>query len=101
MLRQTTHRDLKTTLFGVEYETPVLCAPVGVQKIFNNDGETGVAEVMASIGIPYIASTASSESIEDIAQANDKGAGGDGQRWYQLYWPQDKVRRRTMPSFHR
>lgn len=91
MLQPTTHRDLRVTLFGQEYETPILCAPVGVQGIFHTDAEKGVAEVMAEIGVPYIASTASSQPIEDIAEANDKGAGGDGQRWYQLYWPQDEV----------
>ena len=36
------------------------------------------------IGVPYILSTASSSSIEDVAKAS-----GDGKRWFQLYWPQD------------
>jgi isopentenyl diphosphate isomerase/L-lactate dehydrogenase-like FMN-dependent dehydrogenase len=31
-----------------------------------------------------ILSTASSNTIEDVAEAN-----GDGQRWFQLYWPND------------
>lgn len=85
MLRPTTHRDLEVTLWGHKYDSPVLCAPVGVQNIFHPDGECGVAEQMAEIGVPYIASTASSHSIEEIAKAN-----GDGARWYQLYWPQHK-----------
>lgn len=43
--------------------------------------------VMASIDVPYIASTASSMTIEQIAASNDKGAGAkDALRWYQLYW---------------
>lgn len=69
-----------------------MCAPVGVQSIFHPDGECGAAEAMAAQGIPYTASTASSVSIEDIAEANDRGAGGPGKgrRWYQLYWPQNK-----------
>lgn len=41
--------------------------------------------------MPYIASTASSHTIEDIAKANDLGAGDkEAQRWYQLYWPQSE-----------
>ena len=35
--------------------------------------------------MPYILSTASSTSIEDVATAN-----GDGVRWYQLYWPSNE-----------
>jgi isopentenyl diphosphate isomerase/L-lactate dehydrogenase-like FMN-dependent dehydrogenase len=59
-------------------------APVGAQQIFHEDKETGLAEVCAEIGVPYVLSTASSSSIEEVAQAN-----GNGPRWYQLYWPQD------------
>ncbi|KAL8939597.1 MAG: hypothetical protein Q9211_002667 [Gyalolechia sp. 1 TL-2023] len=86
MLRPTTHRDLrgKFEIFGQKLESPILIAPVGVQTIFHHDKELGVAEVAREIGIPYILSTASSSSIEEVAEAN-----GDGTRWYQLYWPQD------------
>ena len=84
MLRQTTYRDLQVKLFGETYESPVLVAPVGVQTIFHQDKELGVAEIAAEIGVPYILSTASSSSIEDVAKAS-----GNGHRWFQLYWPQD------------
>ena len=84
MLRPTTHRDLTTEIFGQKLESPLLIAPVGVQTIFHEDKEAGVAEIAQELGIPYILSTAASTSIEDLAIAN-----GDGNRWYQLYWPQD------------
>ena len=84
MLRSTTHRDLRVELFGQKLESPVLIAPVGVQTIFHHDKEIGVAEMAREIGVPYILSTASSSSIEEVAEANS-----DGTRWYQLYWPQD------------
>ncbi|KAL8962758.1 MAG: hypothetical protein Q9183_005105, partial [Haloplaca sp. 2 TL-2023] len=71
-------------LFGQKLESPILIAPVGVQTIFHHDKETGVAEIAREIGVPYILSTASSSSIEEVAEAN-----GDGTRWFQLYWPQD------------
>ena len=35
--------------------------------------------------VPFIMSTASSTSIEDVAQANR-----DGVRWFQLYWPSNQ-----------
>ncbi|KAK7920214.1 FMN dependent dehydrogenase [Apiospora marii] len=61
---------------------PIACAPVGVQRIFNPDGEEAAARAAAREHVPYIMSTASSTSIEDVAKAN-----GDGERWFQLYWP--------------
>lgn len=57
-------------------------APVGVLKIFHPEGETGATTAAAKEHVPYILSTASSTSIEDVAKAN-----GNGTRWYQLYWP--------------
>jgi len=84
MLRPTTLRDLRTELFGHKLESPLLIAPVGVQVIFHQDKELGVAEVATEIGVPFILSTASSSSIEDVAKAS-----GDGVRFFQLYWPQD------------
>ncbi|KAL8908532.1 MAG: hypothetical protein Q9207_000742 [Kuettlingeria erythrocarpa] len=84
MLRPTTHRDLRVELFGQTFDSPLLIAPIGVQTIFHRDKETGVAEIAHEIGVPYILSTASSSSIEEVAEAS-----GDGARWYQLYWPQD------------
>lgn len=59
-------------------------APIGVQSIFHEDAETGLSEVCSEIGVPYILSTASSCSIEEVAKAN-----GNRPRWFQLYWPQD------------
>ena len=58
-------------------------APVGVQAIFHEDKETGLSEVCAEIGVPYILSTAATSSIEEVAKSN----GAAGHRWFQLYWP--------------
>ncbi len=84
MLRPTTHRDLRIEIFGEVYDSPLFVAPVGVQTIFHHDKELGVAEIAAELGVPYILSTASSSSIEDVAKVS-----GDAHRWFQLYWPQD------------
>ena len=53
--------------------------------IFNPDGGEAVAAAAAKQNVPFIMSTASSTSIEDVAKAN-----GDGTRWFQLYWPQNE-----------
>ena len=84
MLMDTTKRDLGVELFGERYDTPVLMAPVGVQAIFNEAKEIGLSKACADINVPYIMSTASSSTIEEVAAAS-----GAGPRWFQLYWPQD------------
>lgn len=77
--------DLSTTVLGQpKLPFPIAVAPVGVQRIFNPDGEIASAAAASRLGIPYIMSTASSTSIEDVAAAN-----GDGTRWFQLYWPEN------------
>jgi len=83
MLTDATNRRLETTIFGVKYPVPVFVAPVGVQGILHADGELASARAAANVGVPYIMSTASTRSIEDVAAAN----GPNGHRWYQLYWP--------------
>ncbi|KAL4883910.1 FMN-dependent dehydrogenase [Aspergillus karnatakaensis] len=84
MLRKMDKQDLSVNIFGQEYPTPILMAPIGVQGLFHDDKETGLAEVCSEVGVPYTLSTASTSSIEDVASAN-----GDGKRWFQLYWPGD------------
>jgi lactate 2-monooxygenase len=87
MLREATQRRLATTVLGTELPAPVLLAPVGVQSIVHPDGELAVARAAASVGLPMVLSTASSYTIEEVAEAS-----GTGPRWYQLYWPtEDEV----------
>lgn len=83
--------DTRTTVLGEELPFPVAIAPIGVQKIFNPQGEVAAARAAAALGIPYTLSTASSTSIEDVAAAMDSVSDSDAQpkptRWFQLYWP--------------
>jgi isopentenyl diphosphate isomerase/L-lactate dehydrogenase-like FMN-dependent dehydrogenase len=60
----------------------LLLAPIGVQSILHEEAELAVARAAAALDVPMILSTASSKSIEDVAEAN-----GEGNRWFQLYWP--------------
>jgi lactate 2-monooxygenase len=55
-----------------------------VQSILHPDGELATARAAAELGVPMVLSTASSHTIEEVAEAS-----GDGPRWYQLYWPND------------
>jgi lactate 2-monooxygenase len=73
---------LSTEVLGEKLPFPIAVAPVGVQRIFHPEGELASAAAAAKQSVPYIMSTASSTSIEDVGKAN-----GSGVRWYQLYWP--------------
>jgi lactate 2-monooxygenase len=87
MLRDTTSRDWSTVLLGTAMPAPLLLAPIGVLSILHPEGELAVARAAAELGVPMVLSTASSHTIEEVAQAS-----GDGPRWYQLYWPtEDEV----------
>ena len=82
MLEDVSDRDLSRAVLGTPLPAPVLLAPIGVQSILHPEGELASARAAASVGVPYIASTAASHTLEDIAAAL-----GDAPRWYQLYWP--------------
>jgi L-lactate dehydrogenase (cytochrome) len=92
MLRNVADRDLSTTVLGTTMPAPLLLAPIGVQKILDEDGELATARAAAAVGAPMIASSASHFTLEEIAEAG----GAEAPRWFQLYWAND---RRLMESF--
>jgi lactate 2-monooxygenase len=85
MLRDVSVRDTRRTLLGQEWLAPLALAPIGVQSIVHPEGELAVARAASEVGVPLIASTASSYTLEEIASA----AGGVP-IWFQLYWPRDR-----------
>ncbi|EGP87574.1 uncharacterized protein MYCGRDRAFT_100239 [Zymoseptoria tritici IPO323] len=84
MVKTETLPDLSTTVLGQTVSFPIAVAPIGCQRMFDAEGELASAKAAEIECVPYILSTASSASIEDVAKAN-----GDGIRWFQLYWPRD------------
>ncbi|RYP45846.1 hypothetical protein DL769_011434 [Monosporascus sp. CRB-8-3] len=71
------------TLFDrVVVRSPMILGPVGVQSAYHPDGDTGVAEACAELGVPYTYGSAATRTIEEVYQAS-----GNGPRWFQLYWP--------------
>jgi isopentenyl diphosphate isomerase/L-lactate dehydrogenase-like FMN-dependent dehydrogenase len=83
-LKNVSDVSLRTTIFGKPSAAPFCLAPVGMQGIAHPDGELASAAAANAQGIPFIASTVSSRSLEEIAAAN-----GDGRRLFQLYFPSD------------
>jgi lactate 2-monooxygenase len=86
MLVQATRRNMSVELFGQTYRSPLLVAPIGVQEIVHPDAEEATARACAAVKVPMILSTAATRSIEQVAKAN-----GEGDRWYQLYWPKPQA----------
>lgn len=85
MLSNKAERDLSCTVLGTEMPAPVMIAPVGVQTLAHPEGELATARAAATLGLTYIHSTQAGYSFEQVAEAN-----GDGSRWYQLYYPNDR-----------
>jgi len=85
MLTDVSAASYASTVLGTELVSPIMLGPVGVLKLAHPEGEVAVARAAAAAGVPMILSTAASCTIEDVAKAN-----GDGQRWFQLYWPKDR-----------
>jgi len=82
MLRGVNSPDLTTQLLGRELAAPLLLAPIGAQSIVDPEGELASARAAAAVGVPMVASSAASHTLEQIADAG-------GPRWFQLYWPND------------
>jgi isopentenyl diphosphate isomerase/L-lactate dehydrogenase-like FMN-dependent dehydrogenase len=61
------NRSTATTMVGVTAKMPVAIAPVGLTGMQSADGEIKAARAAEKFGIPFILSTMSICSIEDIA----------------------------------
>ncbi|HUE57550.1 MAG TPA: lactate 2-monooxygenase [Candidatus Udaeobacter sp.] len=84
MLRDVAKRDLSVELFGARLPAPILLGPVGVQEIVHKDADVASVRAATSLGLPFVLSTMSSRTIEEVAQAADNVAVSP--RWFQLYW---------------
>jgi isopentenyl diphosphate isomerase/L-lactate dehydrogenase-like FMN-dependent dehydrogenase len=85
MLRDVHERDLTVEVLGRRLPAPLALGPVGVLSILHPDAETAAVRAAAAQGVPFVASSVASTTLEQIAE----GA-GDGERWFQLYWPRDR-----------
>jgi len=78
---------VSTTMLGVPSAMPVAIAPTAAHGALDPEGELATARAAAAAGIPFILSTFSSRSIEELAA-------GDGTRW--LYGQSDPQRTRNL-----
>ena len=77
VLNDVSIRDASTQILGTTFPSSFAIAPVGVQSIFHPDGELASARAAAHYGVPFVACTLSSYSLEEVA-ANL----GNTPRWF-------------------
>jgi isopentenyl diphosphate isomerase/L-lactate dehydrogenase-like FMN-dependent dehydrogenase len=71
--------DMSVDILGTKYSSPIVCAPVGGQRSFHADAESGVARAAKAGDHLQILSTMTSDTVEDVIKA--RGA----PIWMQLY----------------
>ncbi|MFC4518483.1 alpha-hydroxy-acid oxidizing protein [Cupriavidus pinatubonensis] len=72
-------RSTESTLFGRPLRSPMVIAPTGLNGVFWPKGDLALARAAGNFGIPFALSTASTASIEAVADA------ASGELWFQLY----------------
>jgi L-lactate dehydrogenase (cytochrome) len=86
-LRKFNGANMKTNLFGIEYDAPFGIAPVGLQGLIWPNSSEILAKAAFEQNIPYILSTVTTTSIERTSELTE------GKAWFQLYHPtEDSLR---------
>ena len=89
-LVDVSNRNMRTSLFGKPLSAPMVIAPTGLNGIFWPDGDLALARAAGKFGIPFALSTASTSSIEAVAEA------ASGEIWFQLYIVHRKLAERLV-----
>src|SRR5947209_5111419 len=84
VMRDVSHRDSSVQVLGQELALPVILAPVGLGGMFARRAEVQAARAAAAAGVPFVESTVSICSIEEVAGAVTAPP------WFQLYVMRDR-----------
>jgi len=89
LLRQVVMRDVSTRdptveVLGQRLALPVVLAPVGLGGMFARRAEVQAARAAEAAGVPFVESTVSICSIEEVARATSRPP------WFQLYLMRDR-----------
>jgi len=77
-------RSTETQMIGEQVSMPVALAPVGMTGMQSANGEIKAARAAEKFGVPFVLSTMSINSIEEVAAATTKPF------WFQLYTMTDQ-----------
>src|SRR4051812_2452372 len=84
VMRDVSVREQRVEVLGERLAMPVILAPVGLGGMFAARAEVQAARAAEAAGIPFIESTVSICSIEEVAQATSRPP------WFQLYVMRDR-----------
>ena len=84
ILRDVSHLDTSTTIFGRSMAMPLILAPTGFTRIAHSQGELAVTRAADRAGIPCSLSTMGTRSIEELAAVSD------ADKWFQIYTWRDR-----------
>ena len=84
ILRGSEELDLSTEWFGTRFDLPLALAPVGLTGMYARRGEVQAAQAAAGANIPFIQSTVSVCSLQEVARQSDRPI------WFQLYVLKDR-----------
>ena len=84
VMRDVSERDPSVEVLGQRLALPVILAPVGLGGMFARRAEVQAARAADAAGVPFVESTVSICSIEEVAGATSKPP------WFQLYVMRDR-----------
>ncbi|PUB11534.1 alpha-hydroxy acid oxidase [Yoonia sediminilitoris] len=82
-MRDVADIDTCATILGQTFDQPFGMAPIGMLNAFWPDADLTLARLCKRENVPYVASSASSTTLERLAEA------ADGNGWFQLYVSSD------------
>ena len=84
VMRDVSTRDQATEVLGQQLAIPIVLAPVGLAGMCAPRGEVKAARAAETAGVPFVESTVSICSIEEVATATSSPP------WFQLYVMRDR-----------
>src|SRR6478736_2749540 len=77
--------DTRVNLFGGDFESPILLAPVAYHRLYHAEGEIGTARGASAAGAGFVISTFTTTAIDEIARNTQRSI------WFQLYVQRDRA----------
>ncbi len=85
VMRDVSSREQATTVLGQQLASPVILGPVGFGGMVARRAEVQAARAAEAAGVPFVESTVSICSIEEVARATSRPP------WFQLYVMRDRA----------
>jgi L-lactate dehydrogenase (cytochrome) len=84
VMRDVSMRDQSTEVLGQQLALPVILGPVGLAGMYARRAEVQAARAAHAAGVPFVESTVSICSVEEVAKATSTPP------WFQLYVMRDR-----------